>query len=83
METSGLAEASLRARGTNLFLGKIDRINSLESMHASICTSVLGYSWKGEPQKYFGLRLGIYTKISLRQTKNSYIQRSNKNLVFT
>lgn len=48
METSGLAEASLRARGTNLFLGKIDRINSLESMHASICTSVLGYSWKGE-----------------------------------
>lgn len=38
METSGLVEASLRARGTNLFPGKIDRINSLESMYASICT---------------------------------------------
>lgn len=83
METSGHAEASLCAGGTNLFLGKIDRINSLESMYASVCTRVLGYLWEGEPQKCFGLRLGIYAKIALRQTKNSYIQRCDKNLVFT
>lgn len=52
-------------------------------MYASVCTQVLGYLWEGEPQKCFGLRLGIYAKIALRQTKNSYIQRCNKNLVFT